>query len=70
MSALTEVAEALGEKDDAITDMIYWLKQHQEECDAKHADQSVNCDVGYHYFLCKSEIAPLIEKLQKAFKAR
>ena len=70
MTTISEIANILTEKDDAITDMIYWLRQHQENCDANHPDSSVNCDVGHHYFLCKSEIQPILEKLIAAARLR
>ena len=69
MSRLTDVAELISEKDEAIAKAINTLSTFIEECDGE-SETPKNCDGKYHYRGCKAVLGPILKKLRQAWELR
>lgn len=73
MNALTEIANVLTTKDEAIVKAIHFLSKHVVPCDMNpEKDEDHECQMGSgHWYWCpKGKIGILINELNEAFKTR
>ena len=73
MNALTEIAEVLSIKDEAITEAIHFLADKIKPCDmGVKEDHENECQTGSgHWYWCiKGKSGDMLRRWQEAFKAR